>query len=89
MPHASIITRLLQQLGGAFGTAVLAVILEGAAAGAATVGDYAAAFDVAFWWATAFTLVAVVACAWLPGRVPQRRAAGVAAADAEPRENRP
>lgn len=69
VPHASIITRLFQQLGGAFGTAVLAVILEGAATGATTVSDYAAAFDVAFWWSVAFTLVAVVACAWLPGRV--------------------
>ena len=66
VPHASIITRLFQQLGGAFGTAVLAVVLEGAATGAATLAGYAAAFDVAFWWAAAVTLLAVVVCAWLP-----------------------
>jgi EmrB/QacA subfamily drug resistance transporter len=57
VPHASILTRIAQQIGGSFGTAVLAVIL--AATGS---------FDQAFWWAVGFTGVAVVLSFWLPGR---------------------
>ena len=57
IPHASVLTRTAQQIGGSFGTAVLAVILEGAiAAHPATPAD---AFHVAFWWSAGF---AVVAC---------------------------
>ena len=36
VPHASIITRIVQQVGGSFGVALLAVILEGALAGGTT-----------------------------------------------------
>lgn len=64
MPHASTITRLAQQLGGAFGTAVLAVVLAGAAAG----GDPAAAFQQAFWWAIGVTAFATAMAFLLPGR---------------------
>jgi len=66
VPHASIVTRLASQIGGAFGTAILAVILEGAAAG----GLGAHAFHVAFWWAVGFTVVAVGICMALPGAAP-------------------
>lgn len=68
VPHASTITRLAQQLGGAFGTAVLAVILEAAASGGSTAADFAHAFDVAFWWAVGFTVVAIAICFALPSR---------------------
>ncbi|WP_423923811.1 MDR family MFS transporter [Frigoribacterium sp. 2-23] len=64
MPHASTITRLSQQLGGAFGTAVLAVVLAGAVAG----GDPALAFQQAFWWAIGMTAVAACVSMLLPGR---------------------
>lgn len=66
VPHASIITRITQQIGGSFGVALLAVILESAltAAGSAP----AAAFDQAFWWAIGFTGLAVVLAFLLPGR---------------------
>jgi EmrB/QacA subfamily drug resistance transporter len=57
IPHASILTRIAQQVGGSFGTAVLAVIL------AAT-----HSFDHAFWWATGFTALAVAVSLLLPGR---------------------
>ncbi|MGW5522211.1 MFS transporter [Gordonia sp. NPDC003950] len=68
IPHASIITRLAQQVGGAFGTAVLAVILEASASGALTPADRAHAFHTAFWWAVGFTVVAVMICVALPSR---------------------
>ncbi|WP_258370225.1 MULTISPECIES: MDR family MFS transporter [unclassified Curtobacterium] len=75
MPHASTITRLSQQLGGAFGTAVLAVVLAGAAAG----NDAAAAFQEAFWWAIGVTAFATVMAALLPGRRPVPPAPGTLA----------
>ena len=64
VPHASIITRIAQQIGGAAGTAVLAVILQGAVAAAGP----EEAFKQAFWWAVGFTAVAVVLSFLLPGR---------------------
>jgi EmrB/QacA subfamily drug resistance transporter len=66
IPHSSVLTRTAQQIGGSFGTAVLAVILEGTiAAHPATLAD---AFHVAFWWSAGFSAVAVLLSLWLPGR---------------------
>lgn len=70
VPHASIISRVAMQVGGSFGTAVLAVILQRSAAGAQDLGALASAFGHAFWWATGFTVVAMLLCALLPGRKP-------------------
>jgi EmrB/QacA subfamily drug resistance transporter len=65
IPHSSVLTRTAQQIGGSFGTAVLAVILESAiAAHPATLAD---AFHVAFWWAAGFAAVAMLLSLWLPG----------------------
>jgi EmrB/QacA subfamily drug resistance transporter len=65
IPHSSVLTRTSQQIGGSFGTAVLAVILAGAiAAHPATLAD---AFHVAFWWSVGFSGVAVLLSLWLPG----------------------
>lgn len=66
VPHASIITRLAQQVGGSFGVAILAVILEAAVSGAASVADVALGFDAAFWWAIGFTVVAMAVSIALP-----------------------
>lgn len=68
VPHASIITRLVQQIGGAFGTALLAVILEATTGGAQNLTDLAHGFDVPFWWAVGFTVVAILVCPVLPPR---------------------
>jgi hypothetical protein len=65
IPHSSVLTRTAQQVGGSFGTAVLAVILESAiAAHPATLAD---AFHVAFWWSAGFSAVAVLLSLRLPG----------------------
>ncbi len=72
VPDASIVTRLFQQLGGSFGTGILATVLTGAAAGAASLADGAHAFDQAFWWTVAFTGVAVVLSFLLPGSAASR-----------------
>jgi EmrB/QacA subfamily drug resistance transporter len=86
VPHASIITRLAQQVGGAFGTAILAVILEITTGGAQSVADLAHGFDVAFWWAVGFTVVAIAICFALPSKpraVPASPGPEAAAAEAE------
>ena len=56
---------MTQQVGGSFGTAVLAIILEDA-----IVSHHAAlagAFHIAFWWSVGFSAVAVLLSLWLPG----------------------
>jgi EmrB/QacA subfamily drug resistance transporter len=64
VPHASIVTRIAQQVGGSVGVALLAVILATAATG----NTLAAAFDIAFWWTVGFTGVAVLLAFVLPSR---------------------
>ena len=88
--HSSVVTRTTQQIGGSFGTAVLAVILENAVA--AHHGVPASAFDVAFWWSAGFSVIAVLLSLWLPGaqRAPKARSsAGSREADGEPRAQEP
>ncbi|QNO36549.1 multidrug efflux MFS transporter [Protaetiibacter sp. SSC-01] len=66
IPQATMITRIAQQVGGAFGTAILAVVLT-----SMLTADPAAAFDafhVAFWIATGVAVLALLACLVLPGR---------------------
>ncbi|MGW4798852.1 MDR family MFS transporter [Nonomuraea sp. NPDC004297] len=57
IPHASSGTRILQQVGGSFGTAVLATTLQ-----------WNTGFQGAFWWAFGFALAAAAPAALLPGR---------------------
>jgi len=65
------VTRIMQQIGGSFGTAVLAVILVGHS------------FAVTFWWSVAVTGLAMLPALILPGQSRAaalgRVAAGVAA----------
>ncbi len=63
VPHASVISRIGQQLGGSFGTAVLAVTLQAATTTASTP---ALGFQHAFWWALGFTLLAVLVSFTVP-----------------------
>ena len=60
VPDASSVTRIMQQVGGSFGTAVLAVILA------------AHSFQETFWWSVAFTALAVLPAAMLPRRAAAR-----------------
>jgi EmrB/QacA subfamily drug resistance transporter len=70
VPDASVITRAGQQVGGSFGSAVLALILVDQAAGAA-------GYRVTFWWTIGFTVAAVAIALRLPSRTGQQPAAGV------------
>jgi EmrB/QacA subfamily drug resistance transporter len=53
---------VLQRLGGAIGTAVLAVVLQRASAGSASVGHLSAAFDSAYWWSLGIALLSLIPC---------------------------
>jgi len=77
VPHASIVTRIAQQIGGSAGVALLAVILA------------TTSFGTAFWWTVGFTAVAVLLSFVLPGReqpspVPPPTATPVAVGPARP-----
>ncbi|WP_433606208.1 MDR family MFS transporter [Dactylosporangium sp. CA-139114] len=78
VPHASTVTRIVQQVGGSVGVALLAVVLATSATGT---GSLAAAFDIAFWWTVGFTGVALVLAFLLPGRAGTQGGTG---ADARP-----
>ncbi|HEY0247930.1 MAG TPA: MDR family MFS transporter [Gryllotalpicola sp.] len=86
VPDASIITRIATQVGGSFGSAVLAVILTGALAAAGTPTALAGAFQQSFWWAIGFTVVGMLLSLALPGKVPAAAPApGQASAPAQSR----
>jgi EmrB/QacA subfamily drug resistance transporter len=53
---------VLQRVGGSIGTAVLAVVLQRALAGAHTVGAAASAYGTAFWFAAGLTALAIIPC---------------------------
>ena len=70
IPHASSVSRIAQQVGGAFGTAILAMILSTQikAHHAAGLAGQASAFGTAFWWSLGFTVIAIIPALALPGR---------------------
>ncbi|MFD0683267.1 MDR family MFS transporter [Actinomadura fibrosa] len=68
IPHASSTSRIMQQLGGSFGTAVLAAILQSQLSGHPGPSGQVTAFDRTFWWTVAFTALALVPALALPRR---------------------
>jgi EmrB/QacA subfamily drug resistance transporter len=70
LPHASSVTRIAQQVGGAFGAAVLVVILASQTTAHAAAGPAATAvaFGHTFWWCVGFTALAVIPALALAGR---------------------
>ena len=76
MPHASAISRIVQQLGAAFGTALVAVILSAATAQT----NAEEGFEAAFWWTIAITIAAAVAALLLPRQLTVKARVAVAGA---------
>jgi hypothetical protein len=76
IPRATSAMRIFQQIGGSFGVAVLAVVLQrqvtrvtaAAPAGLVSPQALAHAFAVTFWWAVAFAAAALVPALLLHGR---------------------
>ena len=65
IPHATMNTRIAQQVGASFGVAIVAVVLQSLLANGAV-----GAFHAAFWWAFGITVVAFVPALALPGARP-------------------
>ncbi|GAA4821240.1 DHA2 family efflux MFS transporter permease subunit [Tomitella cavernea] len=55
MPHATMLTRITQQVGASFGAALIAVLLQSRSDLGAE-----AAFHYVFWWTTALTVLALI-----------------------------
>jgi EmrB/QacA subfamily drug resistance transporter len=53
---------VLQRLGGAIGTAVLAVVLQRSSAGAHSPAELADAFDTAYWWSLGIVVLSLIPC---------------------------
>lgn len=62
IPHASISTRILQTIGGAFGSALLATIVEHqlSSSSVPSIQTTASAYNVAFWWSIGFAMIAII-----------------------------
>lgn len=75
VPDASSLSRILQQLGGSFGAAVLALILAGALLSdhAVTAAGRGLAFDTAFWCAIGLTALTFVPALLLPAGAASNR----------------
>jgi EmrB/QacA subfamily drug resistance transporter len=63
IPHATMNTRIAQQVGASFGTAIVAVALQSLLTHGAT-----SAFQGAFWWAIGITVAALIPAIALPAR---------------------
>jgi EmrB/QacA subfamily drug resistance transporter len=59
--------RIFQQIGGAFGTALLAIILSQGIAASGN-ADVSSAFSTVFWWSMAFTTIAAIPAICLRGK---------------------
>ena len=68
IPHASSATRIAQQVGGAFGAAVLVVILSRQARQGGDLAGLTVAFDHTFWWCVGFSALAVLPALLMTGR---------------------
>ncbi|WP_026883453.1 MDR family MFS transporter [Clostridium akagii] len=70
IPDASIATRIFQTIGGAFGSAILATILANQLLirNVSTTVTVSNAYNVAFWWSIAFTVIAIIPALLLPKR---------------------
>ena len=53
---------VLQRIGGAIGTAVLAVVLQRASGHAPSLGKLAGAYDAAFWWSLGIAMLSLIPC---------------------------
>ncbi len=68
VPDASSTSRIIQQVGGSFGSAILALILANSLTShhATAAATTALAFNTAFWWAIALTAIAFIPALLLP-----------------------
>lgn len=70
IPHASVATRIFQTIGGAFGSAILATVMQHQMVGhvESDIHAISGAFNTSFWWSIGFTVVAAVPTLFLTMR---------------------
>ncbi len=71
IPDASTAARILQTIGGAFGTAILATVVQHQLTADQTkkaVQAAVGAYNAAFWWSIVFTVIAIIPAFFLPMR---------------------
>ncbi len=68
VPDASIATRILQTIGGAFGSAILATVVQHQISSSyvSNIQTVASAYNVAFWWSIGFAVIALIPALLLP-----------------------
>jgi EmrB/QacA subfamily drug resistance transporter len=74
---------VLQRIGGAVGTAVLAVVLQRASGHAPSVSQHAHAFNIAYWWSFGTAALGLIPCVVLLRAENPRQRLSRAAANAE------
>ena len=74
---------VLQRIGGAVGTAVLAVVLQRASGHAPSVAHLAHAFNIAYWWSFGTAALGLIPCIVLLRAENPRARLSRAAANAE------
>jgi EmrB/QacA subfamily drug resistance transporter len=74
---------VLQRIGGAIGTAVLAVVLQRASGAGPSIAKLAGAFDTAYWWSLGISVLALIPCLALVRAENPRARRTPAATDAE------
>ena len=79
IPHATMNTRIAQQVGASFGVAIVAVVLQSLLSHGAV-----SAFHIAFWWAFGITVVAFIPALALPAARPREPAAASRPAESVP-----
>jgi hypothetical protein len=71
IPDASTVTRILQTIGGAFGTAILATVIQHQLTVYQTMKaaqTVVGAYNVAFWWSISFTVLSIIPAFFLSMR---------------------
>jgi EmrB/QacA subfamily drug resistance transporter len=83
IPAGSSATRIFMQVGGSFGAAILAVVLQRSIAGhGGGVAELASSYGHTFWWAFGLIGLALLPTLLLPGRASRtRKVVGTPAAD--------
>ncbi|KRN53929.1 hypothetical protein IV84_GL000952 [Pediococcus damnosus] len=73
IPEATSATRMFQNIGSAFGTAILATVMTHAMTGnTPTISNISASYNVAFLWSIIITLVALIPAWFLSVKHPQK-----------------
>src|SRR5699024_4862833 len=70
--HASIHTRILQQVGASFGTPIVAVVLQFVMVQSDASGSTVSAYHASFWTAVGISIAALIPAFALPGRDRER-----------------